>query len=58
MRRRRIKSGVKALGSTGELRLKLVRWSLGEVGGIPGVGVKSVDIWRNTGGEGGQLDEY
>ncbi|KUK19635.1 MAG: hypothetical protein XD55_0290 [Thermodesulfobacterium commune] len=28
----------------------------GEAGGIPGVGVKSVDIGRNTGGEAGQLD--
>ncbi len=26
--------------------------SIGEGGGIPGVGVKSVDIGKNTGGEG------
>ncbi len=50
-------SGVKALGSTGELHLKLPDLSVGEGGGIPGVGVKSVDIWRNTGGEGGHLDD-
>ena len=30
----------------------------GEGGGIPGVGVKSVDIWRNISGEGGHLDRY
>ncbi len=27
-----------------------------EGGGIPGVAVKCVDIWRNTSGEGGPLD--
>ena len=31
-------------------------WSAGEGSGIPGVGVKSVDIGRNTSGEGGYLD--
>ena len=31
---------------------------MGEGSGIPGVGVKSVDIGRNTGGEGGYLDRY
>jgi hypothetical protein len=30
----------------------------GEGSGIPSVGVKSVDIRRNTGGEGGYLDRY
>ena len=49
---------MKALGSTGELRSKLGDLSPGEGGGIPGVGVKSVDIRRNTGGEGGHLDRY
>jgi hypothetical protein len=49
---------VKALGSTEELHLKLPDWSSGEGSGIPGVGVKSVDIRRNTGGEGGYLDRY
>ena len=29
-----------------------------EVKGIPGVAVKCVDIRRNTGGEGGLLDDY
>ena len=41
---------------TVELPLILPGLSTGEGGGIPGVGVKSVDIWRNTGGEGGLLD--
>ena len=51
------KSDVKALGSTQEVRWKLEDLSLGEVGGILGVEVKFVDIERNTGGEGGPLDE-
>ena len=50
--------GVKALGLTEEVRPKLQGLSTGEVGGILGVEVKFVDIERNTGGEGGQLDEY
>ncbi len=29
-----------------------------EVGGIPSVEVKFVDIRKNTGGEGGPLDRY
>jgi hypothetical protein len=49
---------VKALGSTEEVRRILAGWSTGEEGGIPGVAVKCVDIRRNTGGEGGPLDEY
>ena len=49
---------MKAPGLTWELRLILVGWSSGEDGGILGVEVKFVDIERNTGGEGGQLDEY
>jgi hypothetical protein len=32
--------------------------STGEGSGISSVGVKSVDIRRNTGGEGGFLDRY
>ena len=36
----------------------LVFWSTGEGSGIPCVAVKCVDIWRNTGGEGGFLDRY
>ena len=47
---------VKSHGSTVELPSKLPNWSAREDSGIPGVGVKSVDIWRNTGGEGGHLD--
>ena len=49
---------MKARSSTPELPLKLQGLSTGEVGGILGVEVKFVDIERNTGGEGGQLDEY
>ena len=49
---------MKALGSTQEEHSKLPSLSLGEAGGILGVEVKFVDIERNTGGEGGQLDEY
>ena len=49
---------MKALGSTQEVHSKLPSLSFGEAGGILGVEVKFVDIERNTGGEGGQLDEY
>ena len=49
---------MKALSSTEEVRPKLLGSSTGEDGGIPQVEVKFVDIERNTGGEGGQLDEY
>ena len=49
---------MKALGSTQEVHSILPSLSLGEVGGILGVEVKFVDIERNTGGEGGQLDRY
>ena len=51
-------SGVKALGSTEEMHLKLLLLSTGEGSGILGVGVKSVDIRRNTDGEGSFLDRY
>ena len=37
--------------------MKLSFLSVGEEGGIPGVEVKFVDIRRNTGGEGGLLDD-
>ncbi len=40
---------MKSLSLTGELRLILDGLSLGEGRGIPGVAVKCVDIWRNTG---------
>ncbi len=49
---------MKALGLTEEVRLKLLSLSLGEDGGIPQVEVKFVDMRRDTGGEGGHLDEY
>ena len=58
MCRRLSKFGVKSPGSTGRVRRKLEGWSVGEDGGIPGVEVKFVDIRRNTGGEGGHLDDY
>ena len=44
------------MGLTHELLLKLVVLSEVEVGGIPGVAVKCVDIGRNTSGEGDLLD--
>ena len=56
MRRRIGKSEVKSMGLTHELLLKLLVLSEVEVGGIPGVAVKCVDIRRNTSGEGGLLD--
>ena len=49
---------MKFMGSTCELRLKLLLLRVGEVNGIPGVAVKCVDIGRNTSGEGGLLDHY
>ena len=48
---------MKSPGLTRELRLKPLGLSLGEESGIPGVAVKCVDIRRNTGGEGGFLDD-
>ena len=56
MRRREDKIGVKSLGSTEELQIKLIFLSTGEESGIPSVAVKCVDIRRNTGGEGDFLD--
>ena len=58
MRRWFDKLSVKALGSTREVHWKLSDLNTGEGSGIPSVGVKSVDIRRNTGGEGGYLDRY
>ena len=46
---------MKCRGLTPELRLKLHGLSEVEVGGIPGVAVKCVEIGRNTSGEGGLL---
>ena len=51
-------SGVKSHGSTMEVQSKLVGLSPGEGGGMPSVEVKFVDIGKNTGGEGGQLDRH
>ncbi len=56
MRRREIKLVVKSVGVTEELQLKLIVLSVGEESGIPSVAVKSVDIRRNTSGEGDFLD--
>ena len=47
---------MKTMGSTHRLQLKLLFLSEVEVGGIPGVAVKCVEIGRNTSGEGGLLD--
>ncbi len=55
MRRRTVKSDVKAPGSTWELHLILAVSSVVEGGRIPSVAVKCVDIRRNTSGEGGPL---
>ena len=57
MRRRDCKLDVKYQGLTSELHPKLWFLSEVEVGGIPSVAVKCVDIGRNTGGEGELLDE-
>jgi hypothetical protein len=48
---------VKYQGLTLELHLKLCFLSVGEESGIPRVAVKCVDMGRNTGGEGGFLDD-
>ncbi len=55
--RRHGKPAEKYRGSTTELHLELLSWSVGEEGGIPRVAVKCVDIRRNTSGEGGLLDD-
>ncbi len=57
MCRRPDKSDVKSFGSTERLRLKLSGLRIGEESGTAGVGVKSLDIGRNTIGEGGSLDD-
>ena len=49
---------MKYMGLTHELLLKLLVLSEVEVGGIPGVAVKCVEIGRNTSGEGGLLGFY
>ena len=49
---------MKACGSTTELPSILGDLSSVEVGGTASVEVKFVDIRKNTGGEGGQLDRH
>jgi hypothetical protein len=51
-------SSVKSPGLTWELRSKLRGSSVAEEGGIPGVAVKCVEIWRNTDGEGSLLGQH
>src|SRR3546814_9104327 len=46
--RRPQQPGVKAPGSTWELRLRRCGWRSGEESGIPSVEVKFVDIGKNT----------
>ncbi len=53
-----IRSDVKVQSSPLKVHLKPLYLSMGEGSGIPGVEVKFVDIWRNTGGEGDFLDQY
>ena len=48
---------MKSPGSTRDVHLKLFFLSRGEGDGIAGVGVTSVEISRNTGGEGDHLAE-
>ena len=48
---------MKSMGLTHKLLLKLKFLSEVEASGIPSVAVKCVDIGRNTGGEGGLLDD-
>ena len=49
---------MKYSGSIGELPSKLLDLSLSEGNGILGVRVKSVDIEKNTSGEGDFLGQY
>ncbi len=58
MRRWSIKQSVKSCGSTIRLLFKLADSRMREVTGIPCVGVKSVDIRRNTDGVGRLLVYY
>ena len=58
LRRWHSKQIVKAHGSTVDTLSELLSLSTREVTGIPGVGVKSVDIRRNTNGVGRLLDHF
>ena len=48
---------MKVCSSTVKVHLILVDLRLGGVSGIPSVAVKCVEIRKNTGGEGGFLDD-
>jgi hypothetical protein len=52
LRRRSVKRIVKSCGSTIRLLFELADSRMEEISGIPSVGVKSVDIGRNTNGVG------
>ena len=56
MRRRLFKSEVKSHSLTVELPLILESLSIVEVGGIEGVAVKCIDIFKNTNCVGSLLD--
>ncbi len=56
LRRWFVKRAVKSCGSTIQTLSELANLSVIEVTRIPSVGVKSVDIWRNTDGVGRLLD--
>ena len=58
LRRRLCKRVVKLMGSTHELVLELQSSRIVEVSGITSVGVKSVDISKNTDGVGRELDYF
>ena len=58
LRRRLVKRIVKDDGSTIRTLFELTDSSMVEVAGISSVGVKSVDIRRNTNGVGRLLDHY
>ncbi len=58
LRRRLIKRVMKTIGSTDSLLFELMSSRVSEVAGIPSVGVKSVDIRRNTNGVGRRLGYF
>ena len=58
LRRWQSKRCIKAHGLTVKLCVELLSLSMGEVDGISSVGVKSVDIRRNTDGVGSLLAHY
>jgi hypothetical protein len=58
LRRLLCKRVMKTIGSTGSLLFELHNSRVSEVAGIPSVGVKSVDIRRNTNGVGRRLGYF